>query len=363
MIVIAPTQLQELIQNLFLKKGVSSEEAEAISSHLVESNLAGHDSHGVIRACWYIDKIDKGELVPGAPIKIENETPSSAIVNGNWGFGQTIANVAIKLAIEKAKKQVISCVTVRQCNHVGRLGAYTGLASEIGMVGIGMANLHGTSHCVAPFGGRDPRLPTNPISIAFPKGSHPDFLLDMTSSIVAEGKVKVKFNEEKQTPQGWIIDSEGNPTEDPAKFYATPRGSLLPLGGEIGYKGFGLSLAIDALSGALSQAFCSNPESKRHGNACLFIVIRIDAFSPLETFESKVNDLIKHVKSSRPANKENPILIPGEPEMLSLKNKKENGIILDDTTWQQLCQKAATLAVTLPETTTWSDATSHNSQS
>lgn len=337
---ILPDPLKELIRSLFLKQGVAEKEADFIAEHLVTSNLMGHDSHGVIRAPWYLEKIQKGEIVLGAPIEIEKETASSAIVNGHWGFGQTIAKFAMDLAIKKAETQILSCVTVHQCNHVGRLGAYTSAASSVGMVGIGMANLHGTSHCVAPYGGKDARLPTNPISIAFPRRTIPDFLLDMTTSVVAEGKVRLQQARGKPLPEGWVIDAEGHPSIDPSRFYDAPRGSLLPLGGAVGYKGYALSLAVDALSGALSRASCSNPQSRRHGNACLFIALRIDAFAPLEEFQSKVDGLVDHVKSSRHMEGVESILIPGEPEYLSMQKKKREGIVLDQTTWENLCQKA-----------------------
>lgn len=306
----------------------------------VESNLAGHDSHSVMRATWYMDKIDKREIVPGAPITIERATPTTAVVNGHWGFGQPIARRAMELAIEIASAHNLGCVTVRQCNHVGRLGAYTALVSSRGFVGIGMANLHGTSHCVAPFGGIDGKLPTNPISIAFSRGGTPDFLLDMTSSIVAEGKLKIKLYRGEALPDGWAIDSEGHPAGQPAQFYDEPRGAILPLGGPMGHKGFGLSLAIDALSGALSGADCSNPRSRRHGNACLFLALRIEAFCPVSEFETKVSELIAHVKSARPISGVDRILIPGEPEHRAAEHQRREGVEIDDTTWAGLAELA-----------------------
>lgn len=347
---LSPQRLTEILQDLFLAYGASEHEAQEVAGHLVMSNLVGHDSHGVIRAPWYLDKIQNKEILPGVSITTERETSSSAIVDGHWGFGQTIAKFAMELAIKKAESANIAAVGVRQCNHVGRLGAYTSLAVQKGMVGIAMANLHGTSHCVAPYGAIEAKLPTNPISIAFPSGRIPDFLLDMTSSVVAEGKVKVKWTRNEKVPEGWIIDAEGNPSIAPSHFYDKPRGALLPLGGSVaGHKGFALSLAIDVLSGALSGAECSNPISRRHGNACFFIVIKIESFLPVQDFISKVGQLVGHVKSAKPAEGFDQVLIPGEPEHRQYQRRLEEGILLEKTICEQLRQKAEVVGLRIEE--------------
>lgn len=345
---IDPERLERFLSEIFRQSGASEADAAEVSAHLVESNLAGHDSHGVMRAPWYLEKIDKQEIVPGAPIAIEREAPTTAIVNGHWGFGQPIARRAMELAVEKARQAGMASVAVRQANHVGRIGAYTQLASDAGMIGIGMANLHGTSHCVAPFGGIDRKLPTNPLSIAFPRGGDLGFLLDMTSSIVAEGKLKMKLNRGEPLPDGWAINSTGDPAHDPREFYDEPRGAILPLGGAMGHKGFGLSLAIDALSGGLSGAGCSGPSGTRHGNACLFIVMRIDAFCPVPEFEARVSELTTHVKSARPMPGVERVMIPGDPERASAALGRREGLEVDDPTWAALSARARAAGVAIP---------------
>lgn len=335
-----PARAEQALARLLALYGAGASEAAEVARHLVESDLQGHGSHGLIRAPWYIGKMESGEIVCEAPITVRNETPSSAVLDGGWGFGQPVCRRAIELALEKASASVVSCVTVRNANHVGRLGAYTGLAPARGMVAIAMANLHGTSHCVAPYGGVDRRLPTNPLSIAAPKGADPAFLLDMTTSIVAEGKLKVKLNRREPLPAGWAIDAEGRPATRPEQFYEEPKGAILPLGGPVGYKGYGLSLAVDALAGGLSGAQCSNPKAKRHGNACLFLAIRIDAFRPLAEFRERVDELVAHVKSSRAAPGGGPVRVPGEPEAESAARARRDGIALDAETWSQLLDKA-----------------------
>lgn len=340
MIRLDPGKTRRALAALFVRYGATEDEGEVLAEHLVESNLQGHDSHGLVRAAWYIEKIEKQEIVCAAPMTVEKETASSAVVDGHWGFGQPVARWAMEMAIEKAQESVVACVALRNANHVGRLGAYTSLASARGMVGIAMANLHGTSHCVAPFGGIDRKLPTNPLSIAFPKGTPPDFLLDMTSSIVSEGKLKVKLNRGEALPHGWAIDYEGRPASEPGQFYEEPKGAILPLGGSVGYKGFALSLAIDALSGALPGAQCSNPRATRHGNACLFLAMRIDAFVPVAEFEERVGELVSHVRASRPAARSSGVQIPGEPEQQRRRARLVEGLLLEEETWRQLTAKA-----------------------
>ncbi|MFN3076341.1 MAG: Ldh family oxidoreductase [Alphaproteobacteria bacterium] len=344
--VVAAKELEAFLIAAFKGYGATDGEAKAVSEHLVTANLTGHDSHGVLRAPWYMEKIAKKELLPGAPITVENETPSSAIINGHWGFGQPPCLKAMELCLEKAQNQVIACVTVRNANHVGRIGAYTEMAAERGMVGMGGANLHGTSDCVAPFGGIDRRLPTNPMSIAFPSDRVPSFLLDMTTSIVAEGKLQLRRNRGEKAPEGWIIDHAGNPTDDPWAFYNDPKGALMPVGGSVGYKGYGLSMAMDGLSGGLSDSLCSSPEGKRHGNACWFIAIRIDAFAPLDRFTTNIGRLFNHVKSSRPAPGVDEVLVPGEPEHRSRQKREIEGLPLDDRTWAWLGEMAGKVGVT-----------------
>lgn len=348
MIRIAARELELFVHNILLKQGASEIEAADVSSHLVTSNLMGHESHGVIRIPTYIDRIKKGEMVLGSSIEIEKETSNSAVINGNWGIGQTVARFAMNVAIGKAKKGVLSCVTVRQCNHIGRLGAYAAMASSQGMVGIVMANLHGTGRCVLPFGGNERRLPTNPISIAFPTGREHDFVLDMSTSVVSEGKIKVKHSSGERLPDGWVVDHDGRPANSADVFYNELCGAILPLGGVAAYKGFGLSLVSDVLSGALSGAGCTNANGQRHGNACFMVVIRIDAFSKMEEFINSVEELIEHVKSSRLAEGVDRIMIPGEPEFLKSQLFMKKGLSLDINTWEALSREGDASGVPMP---------------
>ena len=266
-------QLKKITTDIFEAGGVPSDEAPIAADLLVASNLAGHDSHGVIRIPQYIGFIKSGLIEPGAPMEIGQESPSHALINGNWGFGHVIAQKAMTLAIEKTKSSAVSAISIYNCNHIGRIGSYPMLAAEARMVGITMVNAGGAALYVAPFGGRDGRLATNPIAIASQtRNGHP-ILLDITSSVVAQGKIRVAVNRGDSVPLGWLINSDGEPTENPQDLMTSPAGALLPLGGIVGHKGYALGLMIDILGGALSGAGCSGSGNTRLQNGVLMIAL------------------------------------------------------------------------------------------
>ncbi len=347
-IVVSAEALTAYFTELFVRFGATPATGNEVAVHLVEANLTGHDSHGALRAPWYLEKIEAGELDPKAVPAIVTEGPTTAVIDGGWGFGQPASRLAMETAIDKARQLGVGCVAVRNANHMGRVGYYTAMAAADGMVGLGCVNLHGASPCVAPFGGIDRRLPTNPFSVAFPADRQPIFLADMTTSVVAEGKLQVRRNKGLQAEEQWIIDHDGNATTDPWKFYAEPVGALLPMGGVVAHKGFALSMAIEGLAGGLSGAGCSNPTAERHGNACWYTVIRIDAFTPLDEFKANVGKLIDHVKSSRKAAGVQEILYPGEPEHLRRQERLRDGLAIDGQTWEWLGRKAALVGVVPP---------------
>jgi uncharacterized oxidoreductase len=338
--------LQSLSSRIFQAAGASPSEGDRVAELLVEANLAGHDSHGVIRIPQYINSLKEGLIVPGAPIRVENETPATAVVDGNWGFGQVIATHAADLAISKARQHAVSTVTVYNCNHIGRLGSYGLQIARAGLIGLLTVNAHGGARSVAPFGGTARRLATNPIAIAAPSGADP-IVLDITTSVVAEGKVRVKRNRGEQTPPGWIIDAEGAPTTDPNKFYGPPPGALLPFGGNAAHKGYGLSVIVDILSGALSRAGCSRPDATRIGNGVFILVLNPAAFTPLDLFKKQVDDFVAYLKSSPTAPGFTEILVPGEVEIREEKRRRAEGIFVEDETWRQITEVAQAHGVTV----------------
>ncbi|KYH42276.1 MAG: hypothetical protein AYL33_003170 [Candidatus Bathyarchaeota archaeon B63] len=327
--------LRKISEEIFKAYGAPAEEARLVSESLVEANLCGHDSHGVIRIIQYVKAIERGALKPGAEIEIVRETPSSALIRGNWGFGQVVARRAMELAIGKAEENSVSVVCAYDLYHIGRLADYTALAAERGMVGVAMVN---STPTVAPYGGRERLLSTAPISYAFPTGEESMFLLDIATSVCAEGKVRVSLHRGERLPDGLIIDKDGHPSTDPADLYEG--GALLPLGGDlVGYKGFGLGLAVEVLAGILSGAGCAYEEGKV-GNGVFFEVINIDDFMPVEEFKERIDALIRRIKSSKLRPGFTEILIPGELELRTRRVRRDEGIYIPERTWREITEIA-----------------------
>jgi len=325
--------LKRLSKEIFMAYGAPAEEAELVSDFLVKANLCGHDSHGVIRIIQYVKAIEDGVLKPGAKIDVVRETRSSALLKGNWGFGQVVAKRAMELAIEKAKKSSVSIVCAFDLYHIGRLADYTMFAAENNMIGIAMVN---AAPVVAPYGGIERLISTAPVSYAFPTGKENLFVLDIATSVCAEGKVRVALHKGEKLPEGFIIDKEGNPSTNPADLY--DGGAILPLGGDlVGYKGFGLGLVVEVMAGILSGAGCAC-EADKKGNGVFFEAINIEDFMPVDEFKNRIDSLIQRIKSSklRPGFRE--ILLPGEPELRTEMKRRKEGIYLPEKTWEEIME-------------------------
>jgi uncharacterized oxidoreductase len=339
-------ELRDLACKTAAALGCPPDEAAIVGESLARANVAGHDSHGIIRLEQYAAMVQSGDIIPGAPTEVVRETACTAVVDGGWNFGQVVARRAVELGIRKAREYGTGTISLRNSNHLGRLGEFTLLAAEAGMLCFATVNNHGRGNLVAPFGGSDGRLSTNPISFACPGVERP-VLVDITTSVVAEGKVRLKKNAGQPVPEGWIIDSEGHPSTDPDDLYSSPRGAILPLGGIVGHKGFALSVMVDILSGALSGAGCSHSSTCRNGNAAFFTVVDIEKFVPREEFLENVAVLERHLKASPPAPGFQEIMMPGEPELRTEERRMREGIFVDEETWRQFLACATTLGVTV----------------
>jgi uncharacterized oxidoreductase len=338
--------LRDLAGRLVRAMGAPPDEVPIVADALARANLAGHDSHGVIRLEQYARMVREGGIVPGAPTTVVTEGPATALLDGNWNFGAVVATRAVQLAARKAREAGVATVTVRNANHLGRLGEYTLLAAEEGFAAIGCVNNHGRGTLVAPWGGSDGRLATNPLSIATPGPERP-LLLDITTSVVAEGKVRLKRNAGVPCPEGWLVDHRGEPTTDPACLYGEPRGAILPFGGQVGHKGYGLAVMVDVLAGALSGAGCSRSPDARLGNAMFFTLVDVERFLPLAEFTTQVQVLADWLRASPPAPGFREILLPGEIEAREEERRRREGIEVDAETWRQLAATAEQLGVTV----------------
>ena len=342
---IPATQLRTISINIFTAIGLKPDKAQTIANLLIESNLAGHDSHGVLRLPQYVLSIQSKAIDPDVEIEIVSETPSSAIIDGHSGLGQFIATQAMEVAIAKAREHTISTVNVHNCNHIGRLADYVRMAAEAKMIGLLFLNGHGGDHGVAPWGGTDRRLSTNPFACALPTGKDSPMVIDLTTSIVAGGKIRAYRSRGEPLPEGWILDADGNPSTDPNAYLEHPQGPLLPFGDIVGHKGYGLSMMTDILAGAMCEAGCSRSSAPGVGNAFFIIVIDIEKFIDLADFEAHVAQMMDFVKASPTAPGFDEISIPGERSARTRQQRLAEGIPLDDTTWERLVETAQSVGV------------------
>ena len=338
---IAAERLQKIGAALLVGAGASRDEADTVARGCVAANLAGHDSHGIILIPSYVDRIKVGHIVPGAPFKIVQESPTTTVIDGHWGFGFVVNERAMRLTIEKAKTANVAAATVFRQSHVGRLGAYPLMAAQAGMIGIATADSGRSPKAVAPYGGREARLGTNPISIAVPSDLSGPLCLDMATSAVAVGKLTLAQARGEKIPLGWIVDSEGKHTTDPARF--RPGGALLPLGGTEGYKGSGLAVIVEILCGLLTGLGFGVEPSGRHNDGCFLAVFKVDAFRPLAEFKREVAEFARYLKATPLSEGSSGVFYPGEVEYLREQERRKSGVDIEDATWKKLRTLAAEL--------------------
>ncbi|CAB49769.1 Ldh family oxidoreductase [Pyrococcus abyssi] len=321
-------ELFSFVVRVLTKLGTPEEDAKIVADNLIMADLRGIESHGVQRLKRYVDGILSGGINLHPRIKIIREGPSYALLDGDEGFGQVVGYKAMKLAIEKARKTGIGIVAVRNSNHYGIAGYYALMAAEEGMIGISMTN---SRPLVAPTGGVERILGTNPIALAAPTKGKP-FLLDMATSVVPIGKLEVYRRKGEEIPEGWAINSKGEITRSVEEVFNG--GSLLPLGGfgELlgGHKGYGLSLMVDILSGILSGGTWSKHvknTNEKNSNVChFFMAINIEHFTPLEEFKGRMSEMINEIKNSRKHPDFERIWIHGEKGFLTMETRLKLGI-------------------------------------
>lgn len=338
---IAHQELTELVTQTFTKAGTPQAHAEIVSNHLVASNLAGHDSHGVMRIIQYVAAIGSGEIDPQARPSTLSDSPSGASLAGNRAFGQVAGYDCMSLAIEKAREMGVAAVTVSNCYHSGRIGTYAEQAAEAGMIGIILVNAGGGGQWVSPFGGAAGRMGTNPLAIGAPSGGKYPIILDIATSVAPEGKVRDYRNRGKEVPEGWILDHQGRPTTNPNDLYEpAPGGSLQPLGGAAGYKGFGLSVMIDILAGGLSGSGCCRSEEVAASDGLTMLAMNIENFAAAGAYYDQVKALVEHLKSCPPAPGFKEVFVPGEHEFRCREQRLAEGIDVDEVTWSALQKEA-----------------------
>jgi len=335
------TRLTDRCVRIFAALGAPPEDAEWIATLLVRANLKGHDSHGVIRVPQYHGGVKAGAVDPRSPVCVTAETAVTARVDGGRGFGQVVARRGMELCIAKARAAGLAAVGLSRTTHVGRLADYAEMAARAGLVSLLWVNaVHGLN--VTPWGGAARRLGTNPHAVGIPGPDGAAMLLDFATSVVAEGKLRVKRNSKQPAPPGWFIDSAGRPGTDPEVFYGDPPGSVLPAAE---HKGYGLSLAVEILGGILSGTGAAGPGPGLFANGTLMICLEVERFLPLAEFHAQVQTFLDWVRSAPLAPGSAGILVPGEPEARLEAERRRDGIPIDEQTWTQIETVAAELGV------------------
>ncbi len=340
-------QLFELASSILSAAGTPPEDAAVVAAELRDANLVGHDSHGVMRLVQYVQMMEEGFITPGTPFEIVRDAPGFAVTDAHFNFGQVASMKALNLAQAKAKATGTATVMIRNCNHVGRLGSYTHRAALAGFGAIMAVNSPGPGG-VAPFGGTDRRLGTNPISMAAP-AREDAFVLDMTTSATAEGKLRVAFQKGEPVPEGLMIDGHGSPSTNPADYYSKPYGAILPLGGPLmGHKGYGLSVMIDVICGILSGSGVAREDLPRGANGVWLYLIDIGQFVPRTEYDAWVERYIPYLTDSRKQPGVTEILLPGEIEQRKKAQRERDGVAIPDETWRQISELGRRLKAKLP---------------
>ncbi len=345
----AHTSLRQFVASVLSRAGSSAEEAKGVADHLVDANLAGHDSHGVIRLKKYIDWAANDMVRFNRHAKVVQSAGPIMIIDCEFGFGQVVGKEAIALGIDKAAREGVAILGIRNAAHLGRIGAYAEQAVAAGLVSIHFVNTSGFGILVAPHGGSDRRLSANPIAAGVPIAGGDPMILDMSTCLIAEGKILVARNKGVKLAEGMILDGHGKATCDPEVFYATPPGAILPVGA---HKGSGLSIFCEIFAGALTGGGSShprNPTANKLVNNLFSILLAPASFSTADAFSADIARLTEWVRASPPAQPGGEVLLPGEPERRNRAQRIANGVPLDPTTIGQLSEAAQAVGLPKPD--------------
>ncbi|MFL5805641.1 MAG: Ldh family oxidoreductase [Roseiflexaceae bacterium] len=325
--------LRRVTQAIIEAAGTPRASALMVGDSLVEANLRGHDSHGVLRLPWYIDAVRRGVIVPDASPQVIAKHGATAQVDGALGWGQIAAHLATQTAIALATEQGLGGVTIVNGNHIGRVGEYVEIIARAGMIGIAMCN---AGPAVAPYGGYQRVMGTNPLAWSAPRGpGQVPLVLDFATSSVAEGKLRVARSKGETLPPGLIVDAAGQPSRDPADFYAG--GALQTFGL---HKGSGISLMIELLGRGLCGIDPALPGHRGH-NGTLILALHIPAFAPEQQFLDAAARLQEQVGALSPIAGVDRVLLPGEPEQLARRQRMSEGIPIPQPIWDDLVALAA----------------------
>lgn len=340
-ITLSGEELQRVCFELLRAVDTPDDLAAVVADALRDANLAGHDSHGLVRLPAYIQSAREGKIHPAARAELTRRHGATACVSAHWGWGQPAAQLAARTAAEIAGELGVGAVILRDSPHVGRMSDYVELIAAAGQLGMAVTNSRVN---VAPFGGRDRRLGTDPIAFAIPRaGGRPPIVVDFATSVRAEGKVRVARAAARPVPPGTLIDRAGRPSNDPEDFYAG--GALLPAEG---HKGYGLAVAIEALGGILSGMGPAMTPAYGEGNGMFVLALEIEAYIGVEQYMGQVEEMAHALEDAPTAPGVERVLLPGEPERRAAERRRREGIPIAEATWQEVCQLADELGAAIP---------------
>jgi LDH2 family malate/lactate/ureidoglycolate dehydrogenase len=329
------TKLIKIVHDIFCAAGASSQDASQVAEILIANHLAGHDSHGILRIPEYLQSVLDGEIAISAKPEMIQETPTSAVVKGNWALGQVVGNFATDIAIKKAREVGVCAVSVVQAAHTGRLAVFTERAAAQDVV---MFMTIGTVDrpMTAPYGGAAPILGTNPMAFSIPNAQGPAVTLDFATSAIAAGKIKVAKAKHETLPPGCLLDKNGEPSTDPNDFFNG--GFMVPFGE---HKGYALAIIAELLSGPLVGNESYPGVTQRSG---IFIfALKSSLFQPKEAYDKALQRSIQKIKDIPPAKGFAEVLLPGEPEAKMAAKRMVGGIDIPEDTWEAV--KRAGLSV------------------
>lgn len=350
--------LSNFTASVFLKMGCTPKDAQKAADVLLSADLRGIDSHGVARLSGYVRLWEANRINPLPHIAKTHETPSTAVIDGDAGLGLVVAPYSMEVAIEKARQVGTGWVSVQNSNHFGIAGYHAMMALEHDMIGIAMTN---ASALVAPTFSVERMLGTNPIAVAIPAGEEPPFVADMATTTAANGKLEILQRKQADAPLGWVQDKHGQNTTDAAALKGG--GALLPLGSDRehgSHKGYALGSIVDIFSAVLSgasygpwappfPAYVPMPQDMPgKGLGHFFGAMRIDAFRKADDFKQHMDNWIRRFRQATPAQPEQEILIPGDPERATEAARKEKGIPVVAPVWSDLKDLATKMGLEHP---------------
>lgn len=347
-VVIAEPKLRAYAAAIVRAAGSTPAEADKVAVQLVEANLRGHDSHGVSLLADYVRNVKAGTLVPNQSAVLAKETDTLAVIDGQHGYGQVIGEQAMAIGIAKAKQSGMALVAIRNTHHLGRIGHWAEQCCAAGLASIHFTSV-ASNAAVAPWGGSDPRLGTNPFTCGVPVEGGEPVILDMATSRLPVGKIRVAHNKRKKIIDGALIDAQGRPTNDPSVFYTAPRGTLLPFGE---HKGYALGLIVELFAGALTGGgTISRGENAPKGiiNHMFSVLVDPAALGTARAFYAEVDAMVRFAKASPAAPGTEAVLVPGDPERRARRERLASGIPVDAGTWTAVGEAARSVGVEPPK--------------